>query len=49
MNWRYLVGACILAAGLLLPFAPWPDVVGGIALAVFINWNLQHRKGSGGP
>jgi len=38
-GWKYFVGSCILAAGLLLkagvPFAP---IALGIAAAAYLNW-----------
>jgi hypothetical protein len=43
MTWQYLIGACILAAGLLLKAgAPVTAIAVGIALAVFLQW-LRRR------
>ena len=42
MNWRYFVGACILATGLLLKAgAPLAPVALGIAGAAWFNWYRQ--------
>jgi len=44
MNWKYFVGACILASGLLLKAgAPIVPVAIGIAAAALLNWVRQHR------
>lgn len=40
MEWKFFIGAAILAVGLLGPWAPMSDVIGGIALAAVINWKL---------
>jgi hypothetical protein len=45
-NWMWFIGASILAIGLLGPYAPLPDVIGGIALAAVLNWKLP--LGGGG-
>jgi hypothetical protein len=38
-SWKYFVGACILAAGLLLKLGvPLVPIAVGIAAAAFINW-----------
>jgi hypothetical protein len=43
MSWQYLIGACILAAGLLLKAgAPVTAIAIGIALAVCVQW-LRRR------
>lgn len=43
MTWQYLIGACILAGGLLLKAgAPVTPIAMGIALAVFLQW-LRRR------
>lgn len=39
-RWTFFIGAAILAIGLLGPYAPRPDLVGGIALAAVIHWKL---------
>jgi hypothetical protein len=46
VQWKYFIGAAILAVGLLAPYAPLPDVIGGIALAAVLNWKLP--LGGGG-
>jgi hypothetical protein len=44
MNWRYFVGACVLAGGLLLKAgAPVPAILIGMAGAAGINW-WQHSR-----
>ena len=44
MNWKFFVGACILAAGLAVKFgAPIPAVVFGVVGAGFLNW-WNHRR-----
>ena len=40
MEWKFFIGASMLAFALLGPWAPMSDVVGGIALAAVINWKL---------
>jgi hypothetical protein len=48
MNWRYFVGACILAAGLLLKAgAPLVPIALGIAAAALFNWTRHHRGAVG--
>jgi hypothetical protein len=43
MTWQYLIGACILAAGLLLKAgAPVIAIAMGIVLAVVFQW-LRRR------
>jgi hypothetical protein len=44
MTWKYFIGACVLAAGLLLPYAPLPAILAGVALAAVLNW-MKHRGG----
>ena len=42
MKWKFFIGSCILAAGLLLKAgAPVVAVVLGIAGAAFVNWKKQ--------
>ena len=44
MTWQYLIGACILAAGLLLKAGAPPIAIAlGIALAVVFQW-LRRRR-----
>lgn len=39
MKWKFFIGSCILAAGLLFKAgAPLVSVAMGIALAAFVNW-----------
>jgi hypothetical protein len=43
-NWRFFVGSCILATGLLLKAgAPLVPVAVGIAVAALFNWR-KHRR-----
>ena len=42
MTWKYFIGACILASGLLFKAgAPVVPVAIGIAAAAFLNWRNQ--------
>jgi hypothetical protein len=42
MKWKFFIGSCILAAGLLLKAgAPIVAVALGIAGAAFLNWKRQ--------
>jgi hypothetical protein len=42
MKWKFFIGSCILATGLLLKAgAPVAAVAMGIALAAFVNWRKQ--------
>jgi len=42
MNWKFFLGACILAGGLAVKFgAPPAAVVTGLALAGVLNWTRQ--------
>jgi hypothetical protein len=44
MTWQYLIGASILAAGLMLKAgAPITAIAMGVALAVFLQW-LRRRR-----
>jgi hypothetical protein len=44
MNWKYFYGASFLVFMLLLKYgAPIPALVAGIALAVLLNWKMQHK------
>ena len=43
-TWKFFVGACILATGLLLKAgAPLAPIAVGIAAAAFFNWKRQQR------
>jgi len=43
-KWQYFVGACILAAGLLIKAgAPLIPVVVGMAAAAFMTWKFPTR------
>lgn len=45
MNWKFFVGACILATGLLFKAgAPILPVVAGIGLAAVFNWKRRRRE-----
>ncbi len=49
MNWKFFVGACILAAGLAIKFgAPLGAVALGLALAGAINWGRQRTVAKAG-
>ncbi len=42
MKWKFFVGSCILAAGLLLKAgAPLAAILGGIGGAALITWRRQ--------
>ena len=44
MNWKYFIGSCILATGLLLKAgAPLDPIALGIAAAAFFNWKRHQR------
>jgi hypothetical protein len=44
MNWKFFVGASILAIGLLLKLgAPLVPVALGIAAAALVNWKTQRN------
>jgi len=43
-NWRFFIGACILACGLLFKFgAPLVPVAAGVAAAACLNWRAHRR------
>jgi hypothetical protein len=45
MKWKFFIGSCILAAGLLFKAgAPIAAVAMGIALAAFVNWRKLRRE-----
>jgi hypothetical protein len=45
MNWKFFVGACILATGLLFKAgAPIIPVAAGVAGAAFLTWR-KHGRG----
>ena len=45
MTWRYFVGACILAGGILIKSgAPAPAIAIGMAAAAGANWWKQRRR-----
>ena len=45
MKWKFFIGSCILAGGLMIKFgAPIIPVVLGIALAAVISWRIRQRK-----
>ncbi len=45
MKWKFFIGSCILASGLLIKFgAPIPAVVLGIALAAVVNWKRMRTS-----
>ena len=48
MNWKFFVGASILAGGLMLKVAPVWAVAAGLILAGLVNWGRQ-RHGVPGP
>jgi hypothetical protein len=49
MNWKFFLGACILAGGLLLKAgAPLFPIAAGMALAALWTWK-RSRGRSGGP
>jgi len=46
-NWKYFLGASILAAGLLLKAgAPLVPIVLGLAVAAFVTWKKSSRPTS---
>jgi hypothetical protein len=47
MTWKYFIGSCILATGLLLKAgAPLVPIALGIAAAAFVNWKRHQRAAS---
>src|SRR5205807_1447799 len=43
-KWKYFIGSCILAGGLLIKLgAPIVPVVTGIAVAAAVTWRAQRR------
>jgi hypothetical protein len=40
MRWGVFAGAAVLVVGMLRPYAPMSDVIGGVALAAVIHWKL---------
>jgi hypothetical protein len=47
IKWKYFIGSCILAAGLLFKAgAPIPAVAIGIAAVAFLNWRRQKHRTS---
>jgi hypothetical protein len=45
MNWRFLIGASILSAGLLFKVgAPIVPIVVGVAAAAGVNWGLRRSR-----
>ena len=46
MNWKFFVGASILAVGLLIKAgAPLVAIVAGVALAAFLSWLTRRPNG----
>ena len=48
MNWKFFIGASILAGGLMLKVAPVWAVAAGLVLAGLVNWGRHRRGVSGG-
>ena len=47
MNWKYFIGSCVLATGLLLKAgAPLVPIALGIAAAALFNWKKHQRTAS---
>jgi hypothetical protein len=43
-KWKFFIGACILAAGLLFKVgAPVLPVIIGIAVAAVVTWKMERR------
>jgi len=46
MKWKFFIGSCILAAGLLIKAgAPLVPIAAGITVAGIVTWKLQRRTG----
>jgi len=44
MKWKFFLGSCILAAGLLIKAgAPIVPIAAGMAVAGLVTWKLQRR------
>ncbi len=44
MSWKFFIGSCILAAGLLIKLgAPLVPIATGMAVAGVVTWLLQRR------
>jgi len=48
-NWKFFIGASILAGGLMLKVAPIWAVATGLALAALVNWHWHQRGMSKRP
>lgn len=49
MKWKFFIGSCILAAGLLLKAgAPIVPIAAGMAIAAIVTWKMQ-RRANGAP
>ena len=49
MKWKFFVGSCILAAGLLIKAgAPVVPIAAGMAIAGLFTWKMQRRP-NGSP
>jgi hypothetical protein len=47
MNWKYFIGSCVLATGLLLKAgAPLVPIALGTAAAAWFNWKKHQRTTS---
>jgi hypothetical protein len=45
MNWKFLIGASILSAGLLFKIgAPIVPIAAGITVAAVLNWRKQRTR-----
>jgi hypothetical protein len=44
MKWKFFLGSCILAAGLLIKAgAPIVPIAAGMAIAAIVTWKMQRR------